>query len=235
MTTNSTTPAQAPGWTRWLRWAPPAVLSVAALVLAALWSQLPEVWPVHWDGRGNVNGWAHRDLPGVFGPLGFGLIVWLVLEGVAASAALFTRPQAGMEPVQAATRGLLRAVATAQALLFGTLAVALPLSAGRIPGPALIVGPIAVVVLALWGIGRTFSRALHQVRATLGEQALEGYHALYYSNAKDPRLWVPKLAGMGWTVNFAHRWGWPVMLALIGFAVGFPLGLAALSEALAGR
>lgn len=231
MTTALTPSTTLATWTRRLRWAAPAVLALAAIALAALWGQLPDTWPVHWDARGQVNGWAHRDGAGVFGPLGFGLVVWLVLEAVAASPAAFLRVQAGLEPVQEATRLLLRGVALAQALIFASLAVALPLANGQVPVPALIAGPIAVVLVTLWVSLRALSRALAQVRATLGPEALEGYHALYYSNANDPRLWVPKLAGMGWTVNFAHRWAWPVLLAL----VGLPLGLVALSLALAAR
>jgi uncharacterized membrane protein len=54
---------------------------------------------------------------------------------------------------------------------------------------------------------------------------VEGYHALYYSNANDPRLWVTKLSGIGLTINFAHRWAWPIMVLLLAL----PVAVAVLS------
>ena len=50
-----------------------------------------------------------------------------------------------------------------------------------------------------------------------------------YRNPRDSRLWVPKLAGIGWTINFAHRFAWPMMLVL----VGLPLAVVVLVGALA--
>jgi uncharacterized membrane protein len=46
---------------------------------------------------------------------------------------------------------------------------------------------------------------------------------LFYVNATDPRLWVPKRLGLGWTLNFAHGRSWamlgllllPVLLVLL--------------------
>jgi uncharacterized membrane protein len=43
----------------------------------------------------------------------------------------------------------------------------------------------------------------------------EGWNVLYYSNAKDDRLWLPKRNGLGWTINFAHRLAWPAFLLLL--------------------
>lgn len=33
---------------------------------------------------------------------------------------------------------------------------------------------------------------------------------LVYHNAADPKVWVPKRVGWGWTLNFAHgeAWAW---------------------------
>ena len=37
---------------------------------------------------------------------------------------------------------------------------------------------------------------------------------MFYKNANDPSVWVPKRTGMGWTLNFAHALAY-VYLALI--------------------
>ena len=42
-----------------------------------------------------------------------------------------------------------------------------------------------------------------------------------YRCAEDPRVIVPKRRRwMGWTLNFAHRSAWPVLLGAIAVAVG---------------
>jgi len=42
-----------------------------------------------------------------------------------------------------------------------------------------------------------------------------------YRCAADPRVVVPKRTqAMGWTINFAHPWAWPVILLSVVLAVG---------------
>jgi uncharacterized membrane protein len=57
----------------------------------------------------------------------------------------------------------------------------------------------------------------------LGVTLPEGYGGLVYKNPRDSRLWVPKLAGTGWTIKVAHRLAWPVMIALVGVPLAIVL------------
>jgi uncharacterized membrane protein len=50
--------------------------------------------------------------------------------------------------------------------------------------------------------------------AAQGESLPKGYGPFLYRNPEDPRLIVPKLAGMGWTFNFARPAAW-LLLALL--------------------
>lgn len=46
---------------------------------------------------------------------------------------------------------------------------------------------------------------------------------IFYVNSKDTRVWVPKLSGLGYTLNFGHRIAYviaAVILALIGVTIG---------------
>ena len=66
---------------------------------------------------------------------------------------------------------------------------------------------------------RLFAGALGVRRAVrqMAEQGLplpKGYGPFGYHNPEDTRLVVPKLAGIGWTLNFAHRAAW-LLLALM--------------------
>ena len=58
---------------------------------------------------------------------------------------------------------------------------------------------------------------------------------IFYVNREDPKLFVPKRYGIGYTLNFGNRWSWAV-LTLILFAVALPLAApAVIIEALRGR
>jgi hypothetical protein len=45
------------------------------------------------------------------------------------------------------------------------------------------------------------------------------YGGLIYCEASDPRVWVPKLRGIGYTLNFAHVESW-VWLSALGTYIG---------------
>jgi len=59
---------------------------------------------------------------------------------------------------------------------------------------------------------------------------LEGWNGFIYSNAEDPRLWVPKLSGFGATLNFAHVRAWLILGAIL--ALPLTAGAVALASAL---
>ncbi len=69
------------------------------------------------------------------------------------------------------------------------------------------------------------SRRTRRLRES-GVAIPDGYHGAFYSNPRDPRLWVPKTLGIGWTINFAHRLAWPVMIALVAAPLAMVLLIA---------
>jgi uncharacterized membrane protein len=76
-----------------------------------------------------------------------------------------------------------------------------------------IVGAIVWSVRAL----RSVYRYLHRTNQLAG---LEGWNGVIYSNATDPRIWVPKLSGLGATLNFAHTKSWLVLGAILVMPIG---------------
>jgi uncharacterized membrane protein len=202
-------PSRAP-LPRWPSW---AALVAAAAYLTIRWDSVPARWVTHWDLLGRPNGWAKRSALGVFGPLLVGASVLILLETLTVLVRRRAVEGATMEPVRTATQRLVRAVALATSLVCAFLAVDLPFGPHLPPGALVAVCLALIVGAAATGI-KHVSDALREVRANGHAAKVEGYHALYYSNANDGRLWVPKLGGMGITINFAHRWAWPVMLLL---------------------
>lgn len=80
-------------------------------------------------------------------------------------------------------------------------------------GTAALLGAIVWSVWSLKSVHRRLERA-----GQLG--GLEGWNGVVYSNAKDPRLWVPKLSGFGATLNFAHVRAWLILGAILVLPVG---------------
>ncbi len=202
-------------------WVPLLVLAAAGIYLTLRWDDIPERWIVHWGAGGTPNGWATRTGLQVYGLLWGGVVLWGVFEAVALVVRAAGRDRAGLEPLAAASVHLLRLVSLAVAILLAFLAVTLPL------GPHLGPGPIVLLAFVLvWGaIGFGAVRATRAMaHAKVGNpHALKGYRGLFYYDRDDRRLWVPKVLGIGWTINFAHPMAWGVMVLLLGA----PLGIVA--------
>lgn len=199
-------------------WPAFCLLAAASALLGASWHALPEVWPVHWDAAGRVNGWAHRDVAGVFGPLILGAALVLVIELASRRVGRQAAPSPEAQRVQLAARDFMRAIALAMAAVLAFLALDLPLGPRLSPAALVAVCALPIVCALAFGTIRV-SGAARELRRRL--PSTEGYRGFYYANAKDSRLWVPRLGGMGLTVNFAHPLAWPVMVLLVGAPVAF--------------
>lgn len=191
-----------------LAFTPYIVLALAAAWLGLNWDALPARWITHWGIHG-PDGWATRTPSGVFGVLGLGAATCLLLEGVG-WVTRATRSDSVPTEVADATRLALRIVTLSVAMSFASIAITLPFQ------PRLsVLGVLVSVVGGILGAGLVLSRGLSAGRAARPDDTrLAGYRGLYYSNADDPRVWVPKLMGLGWTLNFAHRVAW-VWLAVL--------------------
>jgi len=206
-----------------MRWLTLATLAAAAAALAILWGDVPDRWVVHWGLSGRPDGWAVKSVPAAAMPLLVGLFAWILMEGVA----LWLRWRRArnavvMSPEMAAVQvTVLRAAALAVALLMAGLSLALPLLRPRSPAPlaAAALACVAGVIAAtrFWASGQ-----VRRLRAS-GVAVPDGYRGLTYNNPSDTRLWVPKLSGLGWTINFAHRLAWPVLIALVGGSVALAI------------
>ena len=190
------------------------------------WSDIPQRWVIHWGAGGVPNGWATKSFSGVYGILLVGLAASVFVELV---VTLAVRARAAKdpryEPLVGPTIDVGRLVALAVSLVCGALAVTLPL--GPYLSPIVVVLAILALLTVTVVLGAArMSRALRTVRQA-DPKRFEGYTALGYSNPSDSRLFVPKLMGMGWTINFAHRLAWPIVILLVGVPIaGTVLALA---------
>jgi len=115
------------------------------------------------------------------------------------------------------TLGFLRLLEVALAIMFAFLAIELPLTHPVSPGR------LAAFTIAVIGVAMTvgmvrLARGVRELKHA-GHSGLEGYNGIIYKNPADPRLWVPKITGLGYTLNFAHPWAWPIMIGLLAIPV----------------
>jgi len=198
-------------------------------------NHFPDRWPVHWGLHGQPDRWSRKASLDVFFPIGFGVFMCGIIEGIA--TLLLAYPRAGKDqrvaPEAARTIAILtaeftRVVSRALAIVFAGLALVLPLwqpaRSGRIVLSVLLILGMAIAC-GMWRI-RQGARAL-QTRGLFA--GLEGWNGIIYRNPQDPRVWVPKITGFGYTLNFAHRRSWLLLLTILAVPVCVVLMVLAVS------
>lgn len=193
-----------------MKWLPPSVLGAAALLLAFRWSNLPARWIVHWGPGGHADGWATKTTLGVFGPLLIGLALWIAFELIALAAR-----RASPSSASSFTVLPVRLVATSVALVLAAVAVWLPMAQPTSPIGFIVFTVFVTGAALVAGIVISTRAAKRAVVAGSSGVSDEGWHGLFYRNPSDPRLWVPKRFGIGWTLNFAHRSAWLLLFVLV--------------------
>ncbi len=210
----------------WIRALPFLILLSSALFLLLSWEKIPDRWVIHWGITGAPDGWATKTAFWVFAPIGLGLMICLMMEAIASSSLTrASKDHADVSPQAAAsltrlTRDFIRVVELTTAIALAAIAIILPLTAPTSPLPfvvlvvGLVFGGVAV------GMYRMVMGARRLKRAGL-LKGMEGWNGIHYSNPNDPRIWVEKFTGYGYTLNFAHWQSW-LILALI---LSFPLAV----------
>jgi uncharacterized membrane protein len=203
-----------------IRLFPFLIIGIAAVVLLLKWDDIPAVWPVHWGPRDIPDRWVTKTTGSVFLPLAMGAALCLFLEAVGAFVESHARkgrnrtlPMDSAVAIALLSRDFLILLEIALATIAGVLGVFLPLgnpsSGFPIAGMALgIIGAAIITGITRLAIG---VRRLKQQ----GFEGLEHYNGIVYRNPDDPRLWVPKISGIGYTINFGHPWAWFLLLLIL--------------------
>lgn len=201
---------------------PFVILLIGAIVLALKWDSIPESWPIHWGIKGQADGWSNKTLTGVFFPFAAGALICGFLEGLAFIVRANANARTRLSPEAAATIARLtadfvRLIEIAISIVFVYIGVALPLSP---PARAFRLGWfVFAVIIGAMVIGMVRLKKGVQALKQAGHPGLEGYNGIIYKNPGDSRLWVPKISGLGYTLNFAHPWAWPILIAMLAIPV----------------
>jgi uncharacterized membrane protein len=228
----------------WLLQVPPfALLAAAAIWLHLHWSQIPEVFPIHWGANGHPNGWAARTFAGVYGPLLIGTLLCALMVFLAYAMLRWSRlirvggaAGEGERRFRLVVVSIIVATEYLLALMFVWTSL-LPISYKQSGPPGLI--PMLVfslafaavtVVLMVW-VGQGGTRLIGSAAAGPGAVAPVGDRTpdkywklgLFYINRKDPALFVEKRFGIGYTLNFGHPGAWAFLVLLVAVFVAIIL------------
>jgi len=171
---------------------------IGLVALAGFWirmaPRLPDPLPTHFDAMGRINGWtAKAQVPWLI--FGAPLFLWLVLFLIGVAGTWLPTGSAGGRPVPIhPLRGML---GLGMCLLMAGCVV-VPL-AGRTTLFSGLLGFALCLVLGLVFLCRDLWQAY---AAAPRSPHLRG--GMLYVNREDPRLWVEKRVGAGWTLNYAH-------------------------------
>ncbi|GLH74013.1 hypothetical protein GETHLI_25150 [Geothrix limicola] len=187
-----------------------------ALALPSLMKGLPDPIPTHFDRLGHPNGWT----PQAFYPwIAFGLpaFLWLLIL-LTGRAIVGTKqdPDGRKALAMAPLRGLM-------ALGVLVLMAAVPLISRF--GLGLMFWAMGLF-LGLLILGTVLLVRKLKAEGPLDDPSHLYRWGLFYVNSEDPRIWVPKRIGIGWTLNFGHGLSWFLMFLLLlipALLVGFAL------------
>ena len=184
-------------------------LALEALWLRLNWNRIPAQWPEHWNAAGEVNGWGHRTLGGVFGPLLMGAIILLTFILIA----IFMVKTPGTQTRQRARMAIpIAALAWIMSALFCFVGL-LPIKHDITVGSIMLISiayMVATFAISIWLLLRSST-----MPGTLAAEPYDGTPdamwragGLIYFNPTDAAVLVPKRYGWGWTLNFARPIAW---------------------------
>ncbi len=196
----------------WLTVIPFLTIAAVALYLHAHWNQLPAQFPVHWGPDGQPNRWSNRDFMGVYGPLLMAAFMNLFLLVFAWALLLFSRKTT----MRYVTVRVLQAVMYPVTFTF-CMVVLMPL----LTLPMWLIPSVMLVFVAgviYWGYRKiTAPAALGEIPEPQSDSYWKA--GFFYYNPNDPAIFVSKRVGIGYTMNFANKISWLVLVGILLIAL----------------
>jgi len=168
--------------------------------------QLPDPVPTHFNAAGVANGWTPKaQLPWVI--FGIPLLLWLLVSLTSSGLAAFQEDPIKSRMMAAfPIRGCL---GLGVCVLMGSC-----LGIPRWGSCSILVG-VGTLILALV-VGLVVLSLQTKEQLARAPDARHYRWGVIYVNPEDPRLWVPKRIGVGWTLNFAKpAAAWVMLLILV--------------------
>jgi uncharacterized membrane protein len=195
------------------------ILAAVAIHILGRWRFLPERLPIHFRWDGQPDRWTPKDPLVVFGFWGVGVTVCLLQLGLGAlGRRIKPDASAGIPAGQLVVlqRRMSVVFLGVEYLIATVFSISLLTIVNVRPFPVMGAA-VATAAFFVWlgYVVLRLSRDLQQVVEAEVPSAQQAWRGIFYVNPEDPRLWVPKRFGMGYTLNFARPVAWLILLALL--------------------
>lgn len=206
---------QVPLQARWSIWDVGFICTVAfvGLIYFQYSPILPPQIATHYNLRGIADGWTSRqDLGWLL--FGFPFLIWLILLGV--SFIQNPRLDSWQEVIKIKVISKLRGAIS--------LGVTIIVSGVTFVPIFFNVSISRFLTLALFCFFLSIFSILYQTQRMIPIEHRGHYHCLIiYHNPDDPLVWVSRISGIGWTLNFAHKQAyiWLIFILLAPFLMIF--------------
>lgn len=214
----------------------PVILATLALTLA-LYPQMPDPVPVHFDATGAVDNWMAKGWQVVAMPLAVQAFMALCLTASHWQILRSRRPASPEHPVASAIAyGAFARAQSAALLVTGVVVTAsialMPLAfAGVVTADQSVVALVVIVVGAIVPnlavslvYGQAGSRLLRRMTAA-GELAFDDdaswWLGVFYVDREDPSVVVPRRFGVGWAMNWGNPRSWGLVALLVAAVAAF--------------
>ena len=221
----------------------PVILATLALTLA-LYPQMPDPVPVHFDAAGAVDDWMAKGWQVVAMPVAVQAFMALCLTASHWQILRSRRPASPEHPVASAIAYGAFARAQSAALLVTGLVITMSIAimplafAGVVSPDQSLVALVVIIIGAILpnlGVslvyGQAGSRLLRRMSAA-GELGFDDdAHwrlGVFYVNREDPSVLVPRRFGVGWAMNWGNLRSWGLVAAFVAVVAAFVVGLEVL-------
>jgi uncharacterized membrane protein len=199
------------------------LLAAGVLYVAARWHDIPEQYPIHWGPHGVPDNWAARNVVEVFWPIGIATLIGGAIFGL--TWALHARPSMKIGMALIAYAGGIPMMAATILLPFR--------HSDKMPVSVLLTVLIIAPFCSLAAIYFLTKGLLSTAEGAVGDRTPFYTKSGFYKNPNDPALWVPKLNGLGWTINIGLRTGRAIMWVAVAILVAVFGGLLLLALSIA--
>lgn len=221
----------------------PVILATLALTLA-LYPQMPDPVPVHFDAAGAVDDWMAKGWQVIAMPVAVQAFMALCLTVSHWQILRSRRPSSPEHPVASAIAyGMFARAQSTAPLVTGIVITAsiaiMPLAfAGVVTTDQSFVALIVIIVGAILPnlavslvYGQAGARLLRRMTAA-GELAFDDDArwrlGVFYVNREDPSVVVPRRFGVGWAMNWGNPRSWALVAAFVAVVAAFVVGLEVL-------
>jgi uncharacterized membrane protein len=186
------------------------ILAVPLIYLTLVYSRLPGIIPIHFHGETPDN-YGNKTT-----------LLWLIpLVTIGIYSLLFIIPKMTMRGKDQKPIYIIRLIINLVFCILFTITIYMVQSNANLKmATELIMIIVALLFLAIIFYTYYLIKTRSNSETVPTGESVESYKwGIFYYNPSNPKIWVPKRMGMGWTLNFAHPLSYLFLAVIIAVII----------------